>query len=66
MSNYDPAAYKPETCKSSVTVYGIYLCRLNGGVPCALHKGKMCYAEKVDRATNELIKAMRKEEEDEK
>ena len=31
MSNYDPAMYKPETCKSSATVYGIYLCRLNGG-----------------------------------
>ena len=62
MSNYDPAAYKPETCKSSVAVYGIYLCRLNGGVPCALHKEKMCYAEKVDRATNELIKAMKEKE----
>ena len=45
MSNYDPAEYKPETCKSSVPVYDIYLCRLNGGVPCALHKGK-CVTQK--------------------
>ena len=63
MSNYDPAMYKPETCKSSVSVYGIYICHLNGGVPCACHKGEMCYAEKLDRATNELIKAMKEKEE---
>lgn len=65
MSNYDPTEYKPETCKSSMFVYGIYLCRLNGGIPCARLKGDMCYAEKTDRALNELIKAMREKEEDE-
>lgn len=64
MSNYDPAAYKPETCKSSVSVYGIYLCRWNCGVPCALYKKEMCYLEKVDKATNEFIKAMNEKEEE--
>ena len=54
--------YNPATCHAAVKVYGIYLCRWNGGVPCALHKGEMCYIEKVDKATNELIKAMKEKE----
>lgn len=55
--------YNPAMCRGAVEVYGIYLCRWNSGVPCALHKGEMCYMEKVDKATNELIKAMREKEE---
>ena len=55
--------YNPATCRGAVEVYGIYVCRWNSGVPCALHKGEMCYMEKVNKATNELIKEMIKEEE---
>ena len=54
--------YNPATCHGAIEVYGIYLCRWNGGVPCALHKGEMCYIEKVDKSTNELIKAMKEKE----
>jgi hypothetical protein len=55
--------YNPALCRGAVKVYGIYLCRWNSGVPCALHKGEMCYMEKVDKATNELIKDMIEKEE---
>ena len=53
MSNYNPA-----TCHGSTIVCGIYICRWNCGVPCALYKGEMCYMEKV-------VKAMKEKEEDE-
>lgn len=58
MSNYNPTE-----CKESNKLYGIYLCRLNGGVPCALHKGEKCYMQVSDEAVARLANVFKKEEE---
>lgn len=51
--------YNPIECKKSIKFYGIYLCKLNGGVPCALYEGEKCYMQVSD----ELLANMLKQEE---
>ena len=53
--------YNPTECKESNKLYGIYLCRLNGGVPCALHKGEKCYLQRMDDAATTIANALHRE-----
>ena len=54
--------YNPTECKESNKHYGIYFCRLNGGVPCALHRGEKCYMQVSDEAVAKLANALKQEE----
>ena len=57
--------YYPQECKESIKLYGFYLCRLNGGVPCALYIDKKCYKQKSDEAVVAMAKAIMRDEETE-
>lgn len=52
----------PTTCKNSIDMGGVYICRLQV-LPCALHQGKKCYLQAADEAVKVMAEAITKVEE---